>query len=84
MDSVEYSRTLGYLEEANEELAMVKAMSDEELEAYAGDTRENAISYIESDIRMYEDILAKYEPKRSGWDVHMERLSLCYSQGLSY
>lgn len=84
MDSVEYSRTLGYLEEANEELAMVKAMSDEELEAYAGDTRENAISYIESDIRMYEDILAKYEPKRSGWDVYMERAALCYSQGLSY
>lgn len=84
MDSVEYSRTLGYLEEANEELAMVKAMSDEELEAYAGDTRENAISCIESDIRMYEDFLSKYEPKRSGWDVHMERVALCYSQGLSY
>ena len=84
MDSVEYSRTLGYLEEANEELAMVKAMSDEELEAYAGDTRENAISYIESDIRQYEDILSEYEPKRSGWDVHMERVALCYSQGLSY
>ena len=84
MDSVEYSRTLGYLEEANEELAMVKAMSDEELEAYAGDTRENAISYIESDIRQYEDILSEYEPKRSGWDVYQERVALCYSQGLSY